>query len=328
MGEMHPCGFISHTLTPPERNYQIYDRELLAVVRAIETWRYLLLGLPHPVIIHCDHKNLGFYKQTNQVTPQQAQWLSLLQPYDLLWEYIPGPKLIQADTLSRRPDHVDSDKDNDEEYYILIPPERIIDSSRQTTQIRAIFNELANEIKQRTKQDRFAMLIKMNLAEGKTPIKSSLLDWIESDGVIRYQGKVYVPEDNNLQVSIIKLYHDTPHTGHPGCFKTIELLKRDYWWPGLNQSVTNWIKGCATCQQMKVNTHPTKPGLTPIKSNSTRPFQQVTVDFITNLPPSDGFDSIIVVVDHGLTKGVIYTSCNKTIDAIGTTNLFWEHIWK
>ena len=88
-GEMHPCGFISHTLTPPERNYQIYDRELLAVVRAIETWRYLLLGSPHPVIIHCDHKNLGFYKQTNRVTPRQARWLSLLQPYDLLWEYIP-----------------------------------------------------------------------------------------------------------------------------------------------------------------------------------------------------------------------------------------------
>jgi hypothetical protein len=228
-GKMHPCGFISHILTPPERNYQIYDRELLAVVQAIETWRYLLLGSPHPVIIHCDHKNLGFYKQTNRVTPQQAQWLSLLQPYDLLWEYIPGPKLIQADTLSRRPDHVDSDEDNDEEYYILIPPEQIIDSSQQTTQIRAIFNELADEIKQATKQDHFATLIKTNLAEGKTPIKSSLSDWIESDGVIPYQGKVYVPEDNNLRGSIIKLYHDTPHTGHPGHFKTIKLLKRNYW---------------------------------------------------------------------------------------------------
>jgi len=71
-GELHPCGYISHTLTAPEQNYQIYDCELLAVIRAIETWRYLLMGSPHPVIIHCDHKNLGFYKQTNKVTPRQA----------------------------------------------------------------------------------------------------------------------------------------------------------------------------------------------------------------------------------------------------------------
>ena len=84
------------------------------------------MGSPHPVIIHCDHKNLGFYKQTNKVTPRQARWLSLLQEYDLLWEYVPGPKLIQADALSRRPDYVDSDEDNDVEFYILIPPERII----------------------------------------------------------------------------------------------------------------------------------------------------------------------------------------------------------
>ena len=92
--------------------------------------------------------------------------------------------------------------------------------------------------------------------------------------------------------------------------------------------VKKWIKGCATCQQMKVITHPTSPGLTPIKSNSTRPFQFVTCDFITGLPPSNGFDSIMVVVDHGLTKGVIYTPCMKNIDAIGTTQLFVEHVYK
>ena len=66
----------------------------------------------------------------------------------------------------------------------------------------------------------------------------------------------------------------------------------------------------------------------PIKSEATRPFQQCTVDFITDLPPSDGFDSIMIVVDHGLTKGVIYSSCNKTIDALGTAQLFIDHVWK
>ena len=92
--------------------------------------------------------------------------------------------------------------------------------------------------------------------------------------------------------------------------------------------VRNWVTGCATCQQMKVNTHPTVPGITPIKSNATTPFEQVSLDFITNLPESKGFDSIMVVVDHGLTKGVVYTPCNKTIDALGTTQLYINSVWR
>jgi len=167
-------------------------------------------------------------------------------------------------------------------------------------------------------KDCFAMLIKANLKDGKTPIKSTLSDWTETDGVYRYQGKIYVPEDTDLQGDIIKLYHDTPHTGHPGHFKTTELVKHDYWWPGINLTITKWIKGCTTCQQMKVNTHPSNPRLMPIKSEATRPFQQCTVNFITDLPPSDSFDSIMVMVNHGLTKGVIYTLCKKTIDALTT----------
>src|ERR1700759_2310956 len=334
-GLMHPCGYISHTLMTAERNYQIYDRELLAVIRAIKTWKYLLMGAAHPVIIHCDHKNLTFYKKINEVSPRQARWLSLLQEYDLRWEYVPGTKLIQADALSRRPDHVDTDEGNDDEFYVLIPPERIIarlsreyDDRIMETILRSTFTSIADEIKSLTAKDRFASLVKANLSAGRTPIKSVLTDWSNQDGVIRYQNKIYIPEDNDLRSSIIKLHHDTPHAGHLGCFKTIKLRKQDYWWPGMNQTVTNWIKGCATCQQMKVNTHPTKPGLKPIKSDATRPFQQVTVDFITALPPSDGYDSIMVVVAHGLTKGVIYTPCNKTIDALSTAQMFIDHVWK
>jgi hypothetical protein len=55
----------------------------------------------------------------------------------------------------------------------------------------------------------------------------------------------------------------------------------------------------------------------PIKSHAHRPFQQVTMDFITDLPLSNGFDSIFIVVDQGLSKGVILCPCNKTIDAEG-----------
>ena len=89
-----------------------------------------------------------------------------------------------------------------------------------------------------------------------------------------------------------------------------------------------WVEGCALCQQMKVNTHPNTPALHPIRSNATRPFQQVTLDFITDLPISDGFDSILVTVDHGLMKGVTFTPCNKTIDALGTADIYISEVYK
>ena len=86
--------------------------------------------------------------------------------------------------------------------------------------------------------------------------------------------------------------------------------------------IKNFVAGCATCQQMKVNTHPMTLPLSPIKSDVTHPFSLVTTDFITDLPECDGYDSLMVMVDHGLTKGVILIPCNKTIDAMGTATLY------
>ena len=69
-------------------------------------------------------------------------------------------------------------------------------------------------------------------------------------------------------------------------------MRRHYWWPGMTVFIKNYIAGCGACQQMKVNTHPSAPGLIPIKAQqNATPFSQVTCNFITDLPESDGFDS-------------------------------------
>lgn len=79
---------------------------------------------------------------------------------------------------------------------------------------------------------------------------------------------------------------------------------------------------------MKVNTHPSTPALSPIRSLGSRPFSLVTTDFITDLPKCDDSDSIMVVVNHGAMKEVIFISCNKTVDAMGAAALYLEHIYK
>ena len=74
--------------------------------------------------------------------------------------------------------------------------------------------------------------------------------------------------------------------------------------------------------------HTTPPPLSLIKSDATCPFALVTTDFITNLPECDGFDSLMVVVDHGFTKGVILIPCNKTIDALSASILYLNNVYK
>ena len=70
------------------------------------------------------------------------------------------------------------------------------------------------------------------------------------------------------------------------------------------QFIKKYVEGCSICQQNKTNTHPTTPPIIPIPSNETLPFKQISYDLITSLPESNGFDALLVVVDHGLSKAL------------------------
>jgi len=118
-------------------------------------------------------------------------------------------------------------------------------------------------------------------------------------------------------------------TGHPGRDTTLEMVQRHYWWPRLCHFVYEYVAGCTTCQQNKINTHPTQPPTQPIKSTATKPFQMITQDFISGLPKTKkGHDCIMVVVDHGLTKGVIFIPCSKELTALEAAKLHFDHTFK
>ena len=147
-----------------------------------------------------------------------------------------------------------------------------------------------------------------------------------TNGHLYFKGWVYIlPHE---QQAITHSIHDSPTTGHAGCFRTKALLKQDFWWPGLSSFVNAFISGCAVCQQNKANHHPTHPPLTPIPSSSPLPFKQLLVDLVTDLPPSNKHDSLMVMVNHGLMKGVILVPGSKTIDVARVAKLFLHHVFK
>ena len=227
--------------------------------------------------------------------------------------------MVQSDTLSRL--HHLNLEDNDNDAIILLPDSLFI---------ATIDTTLADRIKSVQSRDQVILDALKAVKDGTTlPMKSSLADWSFEDGLVFFSGRCYVPPDQDLRREVVRRYHDLRPMGHPGQFGTLELMRREYWWPGMAVFVRNYVQGCAVCQQTKINTHPTAPPLMPIPAKpNAYPFETTTIDFITDLPPSNGFDSLMVMADHDATKGVILSPCTKTIDALGTTQLIHRDLYK
>ena len=148
----------------------------------------------------------------------------------------------------------------------------------------------------------------------------------EEDRILSRDGKIFVPDDNNLWMEIVCLHHDTPLVGHLGQEKTLELLERSNFWLGMSTYVKNYVSRCDWCAHFK-ESNVAPPGKLQPLDISNMPWVDVSADFITDLPLSNGYDSILVVVDH-FSKEVEFIPCNKTVTALEMAKLYLFHVWK
>jgi hypothetical protein len=125
-GNRHPIAFISKSFLAAERNYEIYDRELLGIIRALEKWRHYIQGSTHTTTVLSDHLNLTYFRSPQKLSPRQARWALKLSEYDLKLVHMPGSKMIQSDALSRRPD-VCPEEDHDNEDITMLREDLFID---------------------------------------------------------------------------------------------------------------------------------------------------------------------------------------------------------
>ena len=215
-GDWHPCGYISQSLNPAERNYEIYDRELLAIIRGLETWKHLLMGAAHPVQILCDHKNLGYWRTAQKLNRRQARWALFLSEFDYELIHVPGSKMVQSDALSRRPDHDPGDNDNED--MVVLPDSKF---ARSLAAYRTIACAAMEEEAVITMDDRpITALVNQELHDrianchvrepivrdaitalfdkGPPPARTALADWMTDGNLVYYRDKLYVPLDKEL----------------------------------------------------------------------------------------------------------------------------------
>ena len=245
--KLHPITYYSATFTPTERNYNIYKRELLAIMKALTHWRHYLGWTKYPFTILTNHANLLYYKTPKKLNQCTAQWHADLQEYDFIIKHVPGKINTPADELSRSP-NANQGQDNNENQTLLKPE----------------------------------LFIKTTDSSPTETTKHQLMT----------------------------LIHDHPTAGHLGQDKTIRKAAEIHSWVRMCLWISNYVKGCANCQQNKIITHKRKVPLYHITTKEgTLPFWQIAMDLITGLLQQGRYNTILTIIDHGCSWAAIFLPC-------------------
>ena len=146
-----------------------------------------------------------------------------------------------------------------------------------------------------------------------------------AQGDLLWKGVLYVPDHTNLRLLLLQSCHDHHLAGHPGVTKTVQVLRRRYYWPNMSADVYRYVRACASCRRNKTVRHKTYGPLRflPIPE---RPWSSISMDFIEWLPVSQGFDTILVVVDR-LTKMALFIPTHSNDDVPWLARHFLEHVF-
>jgi hypothetical protein len=339
-GVLHPCCFFSRSLNPAESRYDIRDKELLAIKASCSAWRHYLEGAPCPITVPTDHESLRYFQTMKSLSSRQARWSLFFSRFNLVFCYRPGSRNGKADALSRRQDLesaqpcvVATPMFRADAFLASAPvpdpapvpgpvpvPARIPATPLSLLSIQGSNGLLSPEFYSRL----IEATSKDDYAQSRISEVGSNPDFSFTGQTLLFRNRIYVPDLDDCRLVILRSCHDSPTAGHFGCARTLELVKRNYWWPGLGSFVKLYVRSCDVCARAKASRQ--KPaGLLQPLSVPSHPFSSVGLDFITDLPDSNGSNCILVFVDR-LTKTGHFVPCHGPPDAVTTADIFLSTI--
>ncbi|MBW0511883.1 hypothetical protein O181_051598 [Austropuccinia psidii MF-1] len=295
----HPFELYSHKLLPAERNYEVHDKELLGIVWALKCWRAFLLSLSNPFEVLTDNSSLQYFMSSKVLTCRQAHWAEFLSEFHFTITYCPGRLATLTDSLSHWDD---------------VYPERRWTSSERILII------LINQ-KEVWQYNYYKEILK-KLARGESVTDYSLEP---QSKLLLFKDRVVIPSNEEIKLNFLQKLHDSPLAGHPGQEKTLRLIKRDFHWAGMNKSIKDYVSSCQQVSRNK-NIHHKNFGLLKPLSIPSGPCSSLSMDFITQLPLSNNFDSTLVVVDI-FSRIVLFIPTDGSITALDLAQIFISHVF-
>ncbi|GJV18918.1 transposon ty3-G gag-pol polyprotein [Tanacetum coccineum] len=292
-----PITYYSAPLKGSMLAWSTYEKEIARDIvlsrRRSRKWKSYLLG--QPFVVKTDHISLKYLLDQRVSTPAQARWLPKLMGYDFRVEYKRGVTNIGADALSRQP-----------EFSFLA--------------VSHITAGWWAELQQEVKQDTYYH----NLPDGfPTKFRSHL---VQRDGVWFCGDVILLSPTSSLLPKVLQHFHASPEGGHFGFHKTLARVKGSFWWSGIKDGVKRFIHDCHVCQRFKTESCRPAGLLQPLPIPS-RIWEDISMDFIEGLPPSNGFTTIMVVVDR-LSKYAHFVLIRHPFTAATIAKEFMSHIVK
>ncbi|MBW0503341.1 hypothetical protein O181_043056 [Austropuccinia psidii MF-1] len=206
-------------------------------------------------------------------------------------------------------------------YQKIIKQDEIQASKFFAVKVDSLSN-LINSIQKSIWQDSQYRSILEELAKGKS-VQDYSLD--SSSQLLLFKDRVVVPNDPTIQLSILQKRHDSPLAPHPGQEKTLKLVKQDFHCSSMTQFIKEYVSSCQQCSRNK-NIHHKKCGLLNPLSIPTAPWICLSMDFITQLPLSNSFESILVIGDR-FPKMAVFISAMSSITSLDLTHLFIKNFF-
>ena len=331
-GQERVIAYASRSLRKSEKNdanYSAFKLELLALKWAVtEKFRDYLLG--SKVDVFTDHNPLVYLRKADLGATEQ-RWAARLANFDLSIHYRPGKCNGNADALSRLPGETTQEDD-------MPRTEEDHNCEEECMAIQADLKSLAVELQD---QDPCIAHMTQLLQKGQYPssevlqsesrdFKRLLGEWLK---LVVVDGHLYrccfnnkERQDNyqlvvppSLRRDVFQQAHED--AGHLGADRTLDLVRRDWYWPFMATDVTSWCKQCLSCCTKKSGTHAQRAPLVPIETSY--PLELVTMDYLTLHRSVGGFENVLVITDHFTKLAVAAPTRDQT--ARTTATALWKH---
>ena len=374
-GVLRPCAFFSQKNSPAECNYEIYEKELLAIIKCTRQWSAELRSAGRFRVL-TDHKNLTYFATHRRLKERQMRWAEELSQYNFSIAYRPGKEGGLPDALSRREQDMPQDYDErllhreasilspeqfedwgevkanvitvplfaclvgvsgrgEEEPMIslddisnstkndLVPSAGTPEGSLLSVDNNSPLQELWNKALESDQQlARLTETVRLNKPRFSVEdgVKVSISECsLNAQGELCFRDRRWVPNSEPLRTQIMQETHDSTLAGHPGRDAMYAILARQFYWPGIANDVRRFVRNCHLCSSNKV-WRERKHGLLKPLPIPERKWREISIDFITELPLSNGCTNLAVITDR-LGKGNIIEPMEK-IDADTTARMF------
>jgi hypothetical protein len=254
MQEGRPLVFNSKKLSERNLGKSIYEKEMLAIVHAMDLWRPYLLGKHFQIKKY--HQSLNYFLEQRLSSPEQQKWVTKLFGYDYEVIYNKGKDNVVVDALSRKYE----DEGSLFSLSFILPD-----------WLKAVHQEWLHDPKS-------SHLIQKLLSNS---LVSPRYSWLNEE--LRYKGRLYLSKQSKLKSMVLSKLHATPTAGHSGFTKTYDWVKCSFFWDGMKHDVRNFVAECYVCQRNKGEIVKSSSTLQPLPIPPVI-WRDISMDFFVGLP--------------------------------------------